>query len=523
APTRTGTVVGTPEYMAPEQAGDKAAAGPAVDVYALGAILYALLTGRPPFQAPSSLETLLLLKTQDPVPVVRLQPGTPRDLGTVCLKCLGKDPARRYASALDLVDDLRRFLGGVPVRGRPVGLPARASKWVRRRPAVAGLLLALVLVALTGFGLVTWQWGRAEDKATREEAARKIAQDREREATAARREVERVSALTLFDQATALCNQGDVGPGLLQFARVLETADRLGEPDLARVARTNLASWSGHVIRQRAELRQRGWVTVVAFSRPGGETAVTGGRDGTVRLWDAATGRPFGEPLRHDDPVWALDCSPVRAEVVVGTGVGEGGRGAVQLWDAGAGRPLWDKPPRYCDPVGQVEFSADGERVLVVAGTTAELRRRDDGGLIAALAHPAGAITAAFSPDGATGVTGGKDRAARFWDGRTGQPRGEPLAHRSPVEVVVFSPDGKVLATTNPLQIKVREESLPIVDAGEVRLWDVATRRPLSQPLAHPKPVRAVALSPAGRRLLTGCEDHNARLFDVPSGAPGGR
>ncbi|RUL81809.1 serine/threonine-protein kinase [Tautonia sociabilis] len=147
-PTQSDALLGTPHYMAPEQAaGRPEAVGPAADVYALGAILFECLTGRPPFIAPSPLEALDLVRSAEPPPPSRLQPGIPRDLQTICLTCLEKAPARRYSSAGALADDLARFAAGEPIRARRTGPVGRLVKWARRRPSQAALLGLSALVA----------------------------------------------------------------------------------------------------------------------------------------------------------------------------------------------------------------------------------------------------------------------------------------------------------------------------------------------------------------------------------------
>jgi hypothetical protein len=161
--TQTGVLLGTPSYMAPEQTeGISASVGPAADVYALGAILYELLTGRPPFRGATVLDTLEQVRGQDPVPPRRLQPKLSRDLETICLTCLRKEPSQRYASALALAEDLRRYQAGEPIQARPAGVGERLWKWARRRPAVALLTVALLGLSVAAFAAVTTLWLQAD-------------------------------------------------------------------------------------------------------------------------------------------------------------------------------------------------------------------------------------------------------------------------------------------------------------------------------------------------------------------------
>jgi serine/threonine protein kinase/tetratricopeptide (TPR) repeat protein len=181
--TQSGAIMGTPCYMAPEQAaGQNRTVGPAADVYALGAILYELLTGRPPFKAANPIETIRQVIEREPVPVRQLEPGVPRDLETICLKCLEKEPSRRYASGGELAGDLRRFLNDEPIQARPTPLWERAWKWGKRRPALVALLTVSAMAVVAMCLLVVWHNVSLRGQLDEARADERLARQREHDA-----------------------------------------------------------------------------------------------------------------------------------------------------------------------------------------------------------------------------------------------------------------------------------------------------------------------------------------------------
>jgi tetratricopeptide (TPR) repeat protein len=242
--TRPDQMLGTPAYMAPEQAlCQHRQVGPAADVYALGAILYEVLTGRPPFRAETPLDTALLVVTEDPVPPRRLQPTLPADLETICLKCLRKEPGDRYARALDLADDLRRFQAGEPIRARPVPAWERALKWARRHPTSAALAGAVLLAVLGGTsGAVFYGLYKGQQAA-----------DREREAAAERRQLGRRQRVELLRaQGREAEDAGNLDAARDRWAAALALLDGDGSPGAEDLRR----SLEEHRDRADAQLRE---------------------------------------------------------------------------------------------------------------------------------------------------------------------------------------------------------------------------------------------------------------------------
>jgi serine/threonine-protein kinase len=252
--TQSGVQMGTPSYMAPEQAqGQSRVIGPAVDVYALGAILYELLTGRPPYHGETPSETVLQVISQDPVPPSRLNAKVPRDLETICLKCLHKDPQRRYVTAAALADDLQRFVRGEPIAARPAGLFERLGKWVRRRPGRAALLAASLLLAAALVGVSWWLVAlRAHEREAVEADLKEVAGHRD----SARWE----EAQAVLDRAGGRLGWGgpnDLVRRLGQSRRDLDLVRQLNGIRLTRVTQGELAFYKARANEAYAKAFQQ--------------------------------------------------------------------------------------------------------------------------------------------------------------------------------------------------------------------------------------------------------------------------
>jgi hypothetical protein len=332
-----------------------------VDVYALGAILYELLTGRPPFKAASVMDTMMLVLYEEPVPPARLQPGVPRDLDTIVLKCLQKEPRKRYAAALDLADDLRRYLDNKPITARPVRWWERALKWARRRPAAAALLAVSALALAAGMiGTVAFTARLSEE---RKEALRQqgIAQEKERQALEALEDSRQAQVGLHLANGNRRVDVGDLTSlvaSLPSFAEAFRLDNE--DPVRAELYRLRLGMTLQRCPRLLGVWQADHEVVDVAFS-PDGQSFATAGRDGTVRIRNLAADRVI--VLRHAGAVLRVLFSPDGRRVLTAT---DGG--AARVWDPATGEPVTN-PLVHAAPVVDAAFCPDGRSMVTAAGS----------------------------------------------------------------------------------------------------------------------------------------------------------
>lgn len=497
--TVPGTLVGTPAYLAPESVRHPGTATPAGDVYSLGVVLFEALTGRPPLIGPTTLATLRLVDAVDPLPPSRLQPHLPRDLDTICLACLRKNPRRRYGSALALAEDLRRFLDGRPVLARRVGRVETAWLWCRRNPAPAALGAALAGSVLLGLLTTSVLLGQARESAAAATASAVRARANESLA---------VQAAALAEANARLANDRAYASDI-QFASLMWM-------DRQHAALVDLLG-EHRVEKDGVDRRGFEWSFLWACAHPPHRSVPldSQGRD----LAAARDGRYFAVAT-SDPEVKVLDGSGNLVRTLAGTGrvirvdVSADGRrvaggtedGTAFVWDEGTGSVVRTLTG-HAGAVFAVRFHPDG-RSLVTAGQDGTVRvweLENQRAEARVMRHPDVVFASVdFSPDGKLLAVGGSDRLVRVWDAATWTGRPPLSGHQGEVLALRFSPDSALLASG------ARDRT--------VRLWDAATGKPVRTLSPHTDAVSSVAFSPDGRSLATVSFDRSVRVADVESG-----
>ncbi len=535
--TLSGEVLGSPSYMAPEQAAGKASGiGPAVDIYSLGAILFELLTGHPPFVGATAVETLHQTLHAEPISPRALKPFLPPDLETICLKCLEKEPALRYRTAQELADELGRFLRDEPIRARPAGSLEKSWRWARRNPVVAGLsavILVLLLVVAIGSPI----------------AALLIQKERE---VAEMRSYS--SDMNLVQQALEVNNVGQA-ERLLNRHRPGPQA-KIDNPKYPK-STIGRVGWEWRYLWQQCQsealftlCRKSNPIISLAASSDGKWLAIGEMGEGQMSIWDLQT---KGELVRLTAGENAVHVafSPTQPLLAfsVETGLQSTNRmDSVRLWDVGSRRVVAELPlGAWCRGLA---FSQDGQTLItstlrpenrftlwkvpegkklasyraartpssgVRFAATRDLRLAahvvknrvrvinlasgQEQWTTAVPEEEVSAVT--FSHDGKVLATGAKafESAIRLWEADSGKDLGRLEGHSAYITDLLFWPDGTKLASASADQT--------------IRLWDITAMRPLHALRGHRHEVWRLALLPDNQTLVSGCKDGSVSVWDT--------
>jgi WD40 repeat protein len=531
--THSGAIVGTPSYMAPEQAAGKKDLTVAADVYSLGAILYELLTARAPFQGDTPLETLMQVLEREPPRPRQLSPQLDRDLETICLKALDKEPQRRYATADALAADLERWLAGEPIQARPTGAWERVVKWARRRPAASALVAvsaasALCLLVLAGFlwhnaevraeAVQDLEQARREQKAAKDEAA-----VQEKRAADKRAEVDRLEAIaqrerelarkareaarhTLYAADMLLAHaawQTDSVPGLLGLLE--RHGPEAGLPDLRGFEWHYL--WRlGHQERytlrayqppskpaaeaDRPGMAMQGFNPVLLAVSPDGKMLATASVAERLKLWDLATGKERRTLAAPAGPVASLAFAPDSKGLL-----------ALTLNDQEKGFPVLEQDAVKAVMSGKAKPSVQSLLAQLTLQTLPVSGERAAAEAVASTGLKAPVSVLAAGPTAFRLMIAGIIPLP-------GQRLVSPMA-------VAESPDGKLLAVGGLMTFGAPPISSKVKQVSAVLLWDVAAGQEKAVLLGHGGPVAGVAFAPDGQTLATASFDKTVKLWNI--------
>lgn len=484
--TRTVAHLGTPAYMSPEQArGEARSLTTGADVYGLGAVLYELLTGQPPFAGGTTLETVRLVLDSEPRNPSALNRSVDRDLETICLKCLEKVPDHRYGSAEALADDLERWQRLEPILACPTSPFAKLLKWIRRRPAVAGLS-ALVLLAMLAVFVVSSVFTLRLQSARRD--------------VAHQAESNRLAAVRLLvSEAARNMDDGDYFGALLPLTAALHTEEGMGEGE--QIQRRRL----GVLLRHCPQLEQL-WIhsgqVLHGTLSPDQTRLALGIGDGTAAIWDLKSGERVGSLLSHTNRVIQVVFSPEGQRIATLTS-----HGKVQLWSVESGLRIGPTIPHRVEFNERIVFSPNGGPLFVPGPTQVGAWRIDADPAPLFTLEEAGLVHGlGLSRDGTRLVTGGADGRACIWELRPNPRVRGTLHHPTSVQHAFFTANDRRVVT--------------IARDRKVRVWDSETGELIRSTESSAADVLGWSASASGQLIATAGFDNTGRIWEATNTGP---